>query len=160
MFLFIFIIIFYRNIHQHASVLPKWSSLFWFHMHINPHQFVGAILQLHVLVINCVLGEEECCLDVFCLFQIDRGPLSSNCMQDWLSWCRMLCQTVYPWASMKYFTHSAWGRISSVPTISVSVEFFVFVFCPLHMLVTTPFQGSKHLMRIPCNQHVPRVMLQ
>ena len=75
----------------------------------------------------------------FVCFELDRGPLINNLMLDWLSWCRILCSTVYPCASMKYFVHNACGRISSVPTISVSVELLVFVFCPLHMLVVAPF---------------------
>ena len=75
----------------------------------------------------------------FVRFELDRGPLINNCMLDWLSWCRLLCSTVYPCASVQYFFHNTCGRISSVPTIYVSVELLVFVFCLLYILVVSPF---------------------
>ena len=74
----------------------------------------------------------------------DRGvqdflPLISILSVDSLSWCIMLCSTLYPCASMKYFVHSTVGRKLSVPTSSDSEELFVSIFCPDDLLITTPW---------------------
>ena len=66
----------------------------------------------------------------FVCFELDRGQLIKNRIQCWLSWCRILCSAMYHCASMKYFVRGACGRISSVPTVLISVELLVFVFPP------------------------------
>ena len=83
----------------------------------------------------------------FVCFELDRGPLINSRMLDWLSWCRILCSTVYPCASIKYFVHNACGRISSVPTSCVSVELLVSVFCPLQILVVAPYPRVSAFVR-------------
>ena len=87
----------------------------------------------------------------FVPFDLDRGLLINNCILDWLSWCRILCSTVYPCASMTYFVHNACGRISSVLTIYVFVELLVFGVCLLQILDTAP---------LPRVNALPRYLLQ
>ena len=43
----------------------------------------------------------------FVCFELNRRSLINSRMLDWLSWCRLLCSTVYPCASMKYSIHRA-----------------------------------------------------
>ena len=75
-------------------------------------------------------------LHLICLvcLELEKDPLTSSRMVDWLSWKRMFCLTEYPWASIKYLV--------SAPTSSDSVELLVLILCLFEKLMTAPLPSD------------------
>ena len=82
-------------------------------------------------------------------FELDWGPLVSKCMVNSVSWNIMFCLIVYPWASIKYLLHNAWGSTWSAPTSSDLVELLLLIRYFDNILVTTPFPAFPRDIMVP-----------
>ena len=81
--------------------------------------------------------------------ELERGPLISRCMQDWLSCHMMLCLIVYPCTSKKYLVYKAWGRMSSARIISNLVKPFCINFLFVDVLVTAALPNVMDTLVCP-----------
>ena len=86
----------------------------------------------------------------FVLFLLEASPLFFKIMELLLSWCRQLSLTFYPCAAMKYWAQQMAGMKSSTPTVSVSVNFFVLIFCFMELTIMNLLPKDKPLPECPC----------
>ena len=88
------------SVGQYSTLIPSYCNL--------------SFIQKYILSV---------CL-VFC--PLDAFPFSSILIALWLSCKRIFSSIVNPWASKNIFSQITFGRQSLTPTISVSVEIFLF----------------------------------
>jgi hypothetical protein len=79
-------------------------------------------------------------LHLICLvhLELEKEPLTSSRMVDWLSWKRMFCSTEYPWALIKYLVWRIDDRAWLAPMSSDSVELLELILCLFEKLMAAP----------------------
>ena len=79
----------------------------------------------------------------FVLLLLEAFLFFSKIMELLFSWCRRLSLTLYPCTAMKYQVQQMSGMKSSTPTISISVEIFVLIFCFVEITIGNPRPKDK-----------------
>ena len=108
-------------IHEDRSVLSEKPATLGFREHISPHSVFRegggswAVKNIYFALINLVFNKKILVLMCFIPFPAERRPLISNSWALLLSWWTSLRSMVYPCASMKYFVHRTYGRVSWAP---------------------------------------------
>ncbi len=84
-------------------------------------------------------------LHLMCLvrLELEKDPLTSSRMVDWLSWKRMFCLMEYPWASTKYLVWRIEDRAWSAPMSLDSVELLELILCLLEKLMAAPLPSDN-----------------
>ena len=79
--------------HEVAAVKSERCSLFWFCEDIGPIISVGQYIILRSL--SAILSQIKLYLHLMCFvcLELEKEPLTSSRMVDWLSWKRMFCST-------------------------------------------------------------------
>ena len=78
----------------------------------------------------------------FVLLELEKDPLTSSRMVDWLSWNRMFCSTEYPWALIKYLVWRIGDRSWSAPMSLDSVELLELILCFFEKLIAAPLPSD------------------
>ncbi len=86
---------------------------------------------------SAILSGMKKYLHLMCLvcLELEKEPLTSSRMVDWLSWKRMFCSTEYSWASIKYLVWRIEDRAWSAPMSSDSVELLELILCLFEKLM-------------------------
>jgi hypothetical protein len=102
------------------------------------HQTTDNCSLLALLVIN-KYGMLMC----FVRLLLEALPFYSKIMELLLYWNKTLSLTSYPCAFMKYRVQHMAGMKSSAPTVSVSVELRVLIFCLVELTMGKPRPGDS-----------------
>ncbi len=84
-------------------------------------------------------------LHLMCLvcLELEKEPLTSSRMVDWLSCKRMFCSTEYPWASINYLVWRIDDRAWSAPMSSDSVELLELILCLFEKLMAASLPSDN-----------------
>jgi hypothetical protein len=108
--------------HYLRSVDTKCHALFRLCHHVDPHLVCVFMFNLYQSLFHLISNVEEPLLDMF-------GSLTT---------VKIVCFTSNPCARKKCTDHKIVGKASCTPTISVSVELLVFIFCFIHNVIAAP----------------------
>ncbi len=93
---------------------------------------------------SAILSRMKNYLHLICLvcLELEKEPLTSSCMVDWLSWKRFFCSMEYPWASIKYLVWRIEDRAWSAPMSLDSVELLELILCLFEKLMAAPLPSD------------------
>ncbi len=93
---------------------------------------------------SAILSQMKKYLHLICLvrLELEKEPLTSSHMVDWLSWKRMFCSMEYPWASIKYIVWRIEDRAWLAPMSLDSVELFELILCLIEKLMARPLPSD------------------